>query len=326
MPGKYAKRWRELKDAVSILQIVLASEGSTLNRRGARLVGPCPIHRGDNPRAFVVDVQAGWWYCFTGCQRGGDSLALAWHLCDRSWPKTAAWLEQLANRPLVVPANLTPLANATSRLKPLRRLFRPFTRKLRLDPDHRFLADMNLKRSIIESFEAGAWHGTGYLEGTLAVRLHDLEGHPIGYAGRLLDPDRVRTEGKWRWPPGYPKSSLLFNWHRARGHLQAGIIAVEGIWSAMKLTQAGYPNVVVLGGTNVSRAQTELLAQASSLALMLDGDYAGKTASRRLVNQPIHPRQSVVRLPADSDPADLCEATLVRLLMAASFHPAASRD
>jgi hypothetical protein len=42
-----------LKRTVSI-ETVLNAEGlvTSLKRRGQRLVGPCPVHGGDNPHAF----------------------------------------------------------------------------------------------------------------------------------------------------------------------------------------------------------------------------------------------------------------------------------
>jgi len=57
--------FRRLKKAVSIEQ-VLAQRGllDGLRLRGHRLVGPCPVHGGDNPRAFVVDRHKGLWRCY----------------------------------------------------------------------------------------------------------------------------------------------------------------------------------------------------------------------------------------------------------------------
>ncbi len=71
-----------LKRRVSI-EAVLNAEGlaTSLKRRGQRLVGPCPVHGGDNPQAFVVDLARDLWYCFTRCQGGGDVVELVRLVC-----------------------------------------------------------------------------------------------------------------------------------------------------------------------------------------------------------------------------------------------------
>ena len=43
-----------------------------LKRVGTQLKGCCPIHRGSNPRQFVVDLNKNVWHCFSPqCDRGG---------------------------------------------------------------------------------------------------------------------------------------------------------------------------------------------------------------------------------------------------------------
>lgn len=287
---------------------------SGLRVSGRRWVGPCPIHGGDNPTAFVVDTAKNVWHCFTRC-RGGDSLKLAYLLCGQSWPRVARWLTQLAGASLLVAslASARQLPKAAGRSPPARP-FRPFRWALTLDPTHPFFRRMQLAPSILRAFEAGAWHGRGFLEGTVAVRLHDLDGLPVGYAGRRLNADEVAQWGKWKFPPGYPKGQLLYGWHRTRSYLRHGLIVVEGAWSVMKLWQAGLPNAVALGGTMLTAQQHHLLRQASRLVLFLDGDTAGRAASKRLAA--LHPDLCVVDCPAVQDPADLEEPELRRVILA----------
>ena len=87
-----------LKQTVSISQ-VLAAKGLTnhFKKRGDRLIGPCPIHGGDNPSAFVVSISKNLWYCFSGCQAGGDVIDLVRRLDHLSYRQTAACLASLAS-------------------------------------------------------------------------------------------------------------------------------------------------------------------------------------------------------------------------------------
>ena len=58
---------------------------------------------------------------------------------------------------------------------------------------------------------------------------------------------------------------------------------VEGFFDAMKLHQAGHPNVVALMGSTFSRRQSDLLTRHfQSLILLLDGDAAGRRAANQI--------------------------------------------
>ena len=54
-----------LKQSVSIPQ-VLGHRGllDHFKVRGDKLVGPCPVHGGDNPNAFVVSLERDLWHCY----------------------------------------------------------------------------------------------------------------------------------------------------------------------------------------------------------------------------------------------------------------------
>jgi CHC2 zinc finger len=66
----------QLKRTVPI-GAVLAKYSIELKRIGTNLKGCCPIHKGSNPRQFVVDESKGLWRCFSpSCDRGGDMLSL----------------------------------------------------------------------------------------------------------------------------------------------------------------------------------------------------------------------------------------------------------
>lgn len=65
----------KVKDAAAIEQ-VLDRYGVALKRSGKQLTACCPIHKGSNPRAFVVDPKKNVWRCFADCDRGGTVIDL----------------------------------------------------------------------------------------------------------------------------------------------------------------------------------------------------------------------------------------------------------
>jgi len=299
--------FRLLKRLVSIEQ-VLADQGLLAGLRcvGASLVGTCPLHGGDNPSAFVVHRARNLWRCFTVCRTGGDVVDLVLRLHDGGYHHAALYLARLAGSRASSPSAIAPLV-ATPPVRP----FRPFTRSLPLDPNVSFLADKGILPQTALRFEVGAFYGRGMLADCVAVRLHDPEGQPMGYAGRRLD-GADRQRGKWVFPPALPRSRLLYGYHRIyTDQRRWGLVVVECPWGVLRLAQLAIPAVALLG-TQLSEPQRALLLTLPRVILLLDGDQAGSKAALEIRER--LPRVDIVELPDGSDPDDLSDRDLAQSL------------
>jgi DNA primase len=294
-----------LKRAVSI-ETVLRDKGLRihLKKRGDQLFGPCPLHGGDNPRAFVVSLSKNLWHCFTKCDAGGDIVSLVRRLDGKTYRQTAQYLASLTYtlpRPSVTSCGL-------SSKKP----FRPFTIRLPLNGPKTWLNGKGITPKTAMYFDAGLYQGSGFLFDCIGVRLHDLKGQPLGYAGRRLNPEQIKQNGKWKFPRGMPKKDILYNFHRVRSQLHKGLVVVEGPWGVMRLAQLHIPAVALLG-LHLSHTQHDLLRRIKRLILMLDGDDAGRKATvriRKTLEAVTQVKQ--VNLPTDMDPDDLKDHDLIR--------------
>src|SRR4029077_1552834 len=118
------------------------------------------------------------------------------------------------------------------------------------------------------------------------------------------------------FPPGFRKSQVVFNLHRAvkSAARQGGVaIVVEGFFDCLKVHQAGYGNVVALMGASLSDRQSELLhTYFRELVVMLDGDEAGRRATRALAAR--WPHAHVAWVPAGGQPDQLSSAAIERIL------------
>lgn len=309
---------KDLKKQVSIGRVLeVYNLGAHLKRHGDQLVGRCPLHSGDNPNAFRVHLARGLWNCFTACG-GGDIIDLVRNIEKCSKAAAARILENIiAATPASVPFSHPPGASSTI----------PFRRGIPLNPRTPFLQETKgIKVETALRFEAGLPDPKStFLRGTVAVRLHDMRGHPIGYCGRRLDGDAISRWGKWRFPSRFPKGKILYNAHRALPQRHCGIVLVECPWAAMRLTQAGTSGVVALLGTTITQTQLAWLVQAPAVLLLLDGDQAGYTATRTIARAlSPHTTVHIHQLPPDTEPEHLSDndlAALVRDAIPFSLNP-----
>lgn len=293
--------FRLLKRKISI-EHVLTLNGTIkdFTVRKNKLIGPCPIHKGDNRNAFVVNLKENLWYCFTQCGCGGDVVELVRKMYGFNYRETAEYLADIDD-PV--------LTDSVVRSVDVRS-FRPFTAELKLNPRHPFLTDKGIRPETAESFQVGFYSGSGFMKNCIAVRLHDVKGLPLGYMGRNLDPETSSRFGKWKMPPRLPAKDVLYNFHRIEKQMQNFIVVTECPWSVMRLQQLNIPAVALLG-VNLSVMRHSLLVSAEKIIIMLDGDSAGRNATIKMLKL-LEPYSDVVPvyLPDDADPDELSDEEL----------------
>jgi DNA primase len=307
------KLLKDLKKQVGIGQVLKAySLCSHLKQHGHQLIGACPLHGGDNPTAFRVHLAHGIYNCFTACG-GGDTVELICKL-EKCTKASAA---RIMRHMIALPTISVPLGSDSQPQGSTTRTFRPFRRKIPLNPRASFLQDnKGISVDTAIRFETGlADPKSSFLRGTVAVRLHDIKGHPIGYCARRLAPDEISRWGKWRFPTGLPKGQLLYNAHRALATRHRGIVLVECPWAAMRLTQAGVPSVVALLGTTMTETQLTWIASAPAVLLLMDADQPGRKAAKTIAQAlDRHTTVLIHHLPPEKEPEDLEDATLLSLV------------
>ena len=288
--------FQQLKERVSIEQI-LSHYGLRLKPAGpGNQRGPCPLPTHTSrvrTDSFCVQLVRNVWSCHSasciaarGGRVGGTVLDLVAALERCSLREAGLRLQNWfgASRSHPAPGNHTPAALAAPTNPPLR------FRLQKIDCAHPYLAQREISPATAHTFGVGLYRGTGFLAGRLVIPIHDHGGQLVAYAGRSL----TGEPPKYRFPAGFRKSQVLFNFHRA---IHAGTnraILVEGFFDAMKLHQAGHPNVVALMGSTFSRRQSDLLTRHfQSLILLLDGDAAGRHAADQITQSllsemPVH--------------------------------------
>ena len=131
-------------------------------------------------------------------------------------------------------------------------------------------------------FGVGFYAGPGLLRNRIAIPIQDAQGRLVAYCGRSLD----GSEPRYKFPPGFAKAHVLYNFHRAADGDSPGVIVVEGFFDCLKVQQAGFGSVVALMGAAFSAAQRQLLtSRFQHVTVMLDGDEAGRRASAQIADR-----------------------------------------
>ena len=183
-----------------------------------------------------------------------------------------------------------------------------------IDSGHGYLKSRGIYEATAAEFGVGFYAGPGLMQHRLVIPIEDGVGRLVGYCGRSLD----GSEPRYKFPPRFPKSQLLFNLHRAVGTRQSEVIVVEGFFDCLKVYQAGFPAVVALMGSALFEAQCRLLVgRFRRITLMLDGDQAGRNATAAMApTLRAHRPTEIVELADGVQPDQLADERLNQILRA----------
>jgi DNA primase len=340
-----------IKATVSLEQVLLHYNLlDNMTRKGNRVSGLCAFHPDAKTKSFKADLEKNCWICFGACKRGGDQIDL---VCVAERISTghrtsdrrcaALLLQEWFGLTPAAPAKAKRAEDSTSRHRTEERVVddqrHPHetgeqasagpesTQPEVINPplgfslknlDHErayaYAEGRGISRATAEQFGLAVALAGGY-KGRLVIPLIDhQEGVNVlvGYAARALD----ESEPKYLFPSrekGFFKSHLVY--HLALVRERAAVI-VEGFFDCIKVTQAGYPCVCVMG-SDVSDRQAEILcARFERMVLFFDGDAAGRQGTDRALVA-LGRRGRYVRavlVPDGSQPDELSEEEIKRLL------------
>ncbi len=302
--------FKAVKAAVSITAVLQHYQVALKKSTGGEFRGPCPIHqsktRGDS---FHVSPEKNAFQCFT-CDAKGNVLDFVAAMEQCSVRDAALKLQDwfgLAGGPLAQPSRPTPRLHSGARqradkdtrpsqrsapatgpeLAPEKRagdgvgtiINPPLKFQLKgVDCSHPYLAGRGISRETAEAFGVGFFPGKGSMVGRVVIPIHNESGELVAYAGRAID----GSEPRYKVPAGFHKGGLLFNLHRVAGQA-CEVIVVEGFFDCMKVHQAGFACVALMGCSLSEEQEALLCRQFSAAVLLLDGDEPGQRATDELL-------------------------------------------
>lgn len=230
----------------------------------------CPFHSNRHTSSFSVSREKGAYICFNpACGESGTLIELVNKVLHKNEFEAIRYIASQETESV---------GNFDEALKDI----------LEDKPDFVEFSDQTLKdlhvnllgsKDAIEYFASRGINSTsleyfslGYSpkQNMVIVPVHSPDGMPVGLVGRSI------LEKKFKNSTNLPRSKTMFNIHRAK-KIGGQVIIVESAFDAIRVNQAGFPNVVATLGGHISKDNLGLLNRYfNKITIMTDSDLAGR--------------------------------------------------
>lgn len=230
----------------------------------------CPFHSNRHTPSFSVSQTRGAFICFNpACGEAGTLTELIKKILNKNDFEA---LRYIASKEAEAVENFEEVLGSLFEEKPD---FQEFSQETLDDLYQNLGKSEQAKNYLIGrgiNKESMQYFKLGYSENMkmIITPVHSPDGTPIGLVGRSI-------EGKaFKNSTNLPKSKTLFNVHRAK-KVGDHVIIVESNFDAIRIHQAGFPNVVAtLGGFLSTDQQNILNRYFNKITIMTDADQAGR--------------------------------------------------
>ena len=239
----------------------------------------CPFHSNRHTSSFSVSREKGAFICFNpSCGEAGTLLELVKRVMNKNDFEAMRFVSAKETEAL---ENFDELLADTMEEKPMfeefsgETLSKLHSELVSNDTGIEYFKSRGINQQSIKDFELGYSKNMGMV----TVPVHSPDGMPIGIVGRSI-------EGKsFKNSTNLPKSKTLFNIHRAK-KIGDHVIVVESSFDAIRVHQAGFPNVVATLGGFLSKEQQSLLNRHfNRITIMTDADLAGRELGFSIANK-----------------------------------------
>jgi 5S rRNA maturation endonuclease (ribonuclease M5) len=239
----------------------------------------CPFHGNTDSPALAVDKSKGLWTCFNpSCMTSGTLRDMLMKRKKLNHFQSQRTINKYANEHATPFADR--LAEAMSKPPDFVEFPQDVLTKMKQDfpgsIGEQYMKSRGFTDDTLDFFDVGY----SVKKNMVIVPMHDPKGMPIGLIGRTASHDDKRFKNSLN----LPKSKTAWNIHRAKTHGDT-VIVCEASYDAMRIHQAGYPNVVaLLGGHVTSYHLTQLGRFFSKVIIMTDFDQKIYRPNCRMCN------------------------------------------
>lgn len=278
--SNYARKIDSTHYAISQVKAIVNALGlKVTSEANNNLLLYCPFHSNRHTASFSISCENGAWLCYNpACGESGSLIELVKRVLNKNDFEALRFISSKQHESL---ENFDELLNDLIDDKPEFDEF-PYDTIYRLHLDlaenkeaKEYLISRGINIDSMKYFELGYSSNMGMV----VTPVHSPDGTPIGIVGRSIQGKTFKNS------TNLPKSKTLFNVHRAK-KIGSSVIIVESNFDAIRLHQAGFPNVVATLGGSLSTEQHKLLNKYfSKIIIMTDSDEAGRELGMSIANR-----------------------------------------
>lgn len=259
--------WSESLDSYSDKQIysVLVELGvDVVSETDSVWLCLCPFHRNTSTPSFAVNKTNGLYLCFNGgCEEKGSLLSLVMKVGSMKIFPAKRLISKFENNEISFEKEINDIFDAKNVLPSFPQdLINEMADRLWTSPAYEYMRGRGFDDKTLAYFQIG------YSEKKklVAIPVHDWDAMPVGVIGRTLIGKRFENS------KNIPTKKTLFNIHRAK-KVSDKVVVVESAMDAMRIHQAGFPNVVSTNGGWFTESHQQILNKYfNEIIIMTDND------------------------------------------------------
>lgn len=267
MSLKHDNNWMKSNSRYSEQQI-----NSILQELSIEIVGEtdsvflclCPMHKNTDTPSFAVNKENGSYICFSPmCDVQGSLMKLVMDINDITIFPAKRFIAKHENTSMSTSAYVQKIFSEREELPKfsqdlINKMSDEFWDSSALD----YMRSRGFSDSTLAYFQVGFSKN----KRLVVVPVHDWQGTPVGVIGRTIVGKRFENSAK------LPTKKTMFNLHRAK-KIGEKVIIVESTFDAMKIHQAGFPNVIATCGGFFTDDHHQLIDRYfNEIIIMTDND------------------------------------------------------
>ena len=312
-------------DAVSVIknnmdvEHILNYYGIDFKEFGGYIRCACPIHKGDNPTAFVINEEF-LWVCHTNSECGaGDVFTFVEKMEDMTFPQAVDKVAQILKIDI---DNLIIAERKNDYLKEIEKFMR-YIKSRKVKKDIKEYVPKTEDETSVKRFRDFKEETLRHFDLTYTkkIELEKKDGGMFNLYNRLIIPiyinnikigvslRKVRGTDNPKWfhaPHTLETGSILYNMDACK--LYDEIIICEGMFDVWRWYEAGFENAVCTFGAHLTEEQYRtILRSGKDVIWSFDGDEAGIQATKKAIDMlKYKANQWIIKMPDGLDPGS-CE-------------------